>query len=254
MIAISRIKTLVYSGLMVALVFVTTFSIKVPVPFTQGYIHMGDSMIFVASILFGWKVGALAGGVGSMLADIVGGYAGWAVPTLIIKSVMGIIVALVAAEYKKKKTAKGIISLLSMGAWVAFGVTLNTILKSVLADSTNAQKLAGQLELSTVQELQSTAGSVSTGIIIGISLIPVCMFLLWLFLRRKDSTMVTFSHLLGMTVAGMWMVAGYYFAERIMFGNWLIPIFALPMNILQFVGGMIIAFIIVTGLRKRKAL
>ena len=39
-----------------------------------------------------------------------------------------------------------------------FGVTLNTILKSVLADSTNAQKLAGQLELSTVQELQSTAG------------------------------------------------------------------------------------------------
>ncbi|HQP57660.1 MAG TPA: ECF transporter S component [Petrotogaceae bacterium] len=78
--------------------------------------------------------------------------------------------------------------------------------------------------------------------------------MLWLFLRRKDSTMVTFSHLLGMTVAGMWMVAGYYFAERIMFGNWLIPIFALPMNILQFVGGMIIAFIIVIGLRKRKAL
>ncbi|HQP57661.1 MAG TPA: ECF transporter S component [Petrotogaceae bacterium] len=136
-------KTLVYSGLMVALVFVTTFSIKVPVPFTQGYIHMGDSMIFVASILFGWKVGALAGGVGSMLADIVGGYAGWAVPTLIIKSVMGIIVALVAAEYKKKKTAKGIISLLSMGAWVIFGITLNAVLNSVLADSTSAQKLAG---------------------------------------------------------------------------------------------------------------
>ena len=82
-------------------------------------------MIFVASILFGWKVMVLLQVEWDQcFADIVGGYAGWAVPTLIIKSVMGIIVALVAAEYKKKKTAKGIISLLSMGAWVALELLL----------------------------------------------------------------------------------------------------------------------------------
>ena len=42
-----------------------------PVPFTRGYIHLGDSMIFIAAILFGWRVGALAGGLGSALADVV---------------------------------------------------------------------------------------------------------------------------------------------------------------------------------------
>ena len=52
------IRKLTLGGLMIALVFVTTFSIKIPVPFTQGYIHGGDSMIFVAAILLGWKYGA----------------------------------------------------------------------------------------------------------------------------------------------------------------------------------------------------
>ncbi len=74
---------------MVALIFVLTFAIKVPVPFTRGYIHLGDSMIFIAAILFGWRVGALAGGLGSALADVVGGYAFWAIPTFIIKGIMG---------------------------------------------------------------------------------------------------------------------------------------------------------------------
>lgn len=88
---------------MVALIFVLTFAIKVPVPFTRGYIHLGDSMIFIAAILFGWRVGALAGGLGSALADVVGGYAFWAIPTFIIKGIMGgALVGLISDTYRKK--------------------------------------------------------------------------------------------------------------------------------------------------------
>ncbi|HHY59617.1 MAG TPA: ECF transporter S component, partial [Clostridia bacterium] len=77
-------RSLTYGSLMMALVFIATYSVRIPIPFTQGYIHPGDSMIFIAALLFGWRFGALVGGFGSALADILGGYAHWAFPTLVI--------------------------------------------------------------------------------------------------------------------------------------------------------------------------
>ena len=41
--------------------------------------------------MLGGKRGAVAGGVGAALADIVSGYAVWAVPTLICKAVMALV-------------------------------------------------------------------------------------------------------------------------------------------------------------------
>jgi len=43
-------------------------------------------------------------------------------------------------------------------------------------------------------------------------------------------------------------VAGYYIAEVIMYGNWLIPLVAIPMNILQFAVGAVIATALATAL------
>ncbi|WP_250160173.1 ECF transporter S component [Caloranaerobacter azorensis] len=87
----NSVKKLTYGGLMIALVFVATAIIpQIPIPFTEGYIHAGDSMIFVAAILLGWKYGAIAGGLGSSLADLYLGYTHWVVPTLIIKGIMGL--------------------------------------------------------------------------------------------------------------------------------------------------------------------
>ena len=51
--------------------------------------NLGDSMIFVTAIVFGRKYGLAAGGLGSALADILGGYATWAPWTLVIKGIEG---------------------------------------------------------------------------------------------------------------------------------------------------------------------
>lgn len=48
----------------------------VPSP-TGGYTHVGDTVIFMAALLFGYKVGALAGVVGSVVADFYLGYPRW---------------------------------------------------------------------------------------------------------------------------------------------------------------------------------
>ncbi|MFQ6064870.1 MAG: ECF transporter S component [Candidatus Bathyarchaeia archaeon] len=79
------------SGVMAALVFITTMMIRVPVPATQGYINIGDCMIFVSALLFGPLVGGFAGGVGSALADLVG-YPSYTLYTLVIKGIEGLIV------------------------------------------------------------------------------------------------------------------------------------------------------------------
>ena len=57
-------------ALMIALIFVCTFTIKLPNPATGGYTHMGDCMAFLAVLVLGKKDGALAAGLGAALSDL----------------------------------------------------------------------------------------------------------------------------------------------------------------------------------------
>ena len=43
----NKTKLIVLNGLMVAFVCVATMVIQIPVPMTQGYVNIGDSIIFV---------------------------------------------------------------------------------------------------------------------------------------------------------------------------------------------------------------
>jgi uncharacterized membrane protein len=84
-----NVRILTYSAVSAALVFVATFLLKIPVPVIQGYVHLGDSMIYVSSYLLG-PIAAIASAVGSALSDLLGGYAIYAPGTLIIKGLMGL--------------------------------------------------------------------------------------------------------------------------------------------------------------------
>lgn len=68
---------------------VATMVVQIPIPL--GYAHLGDSVILISAYFFGPVVGALAGGIGSAMADILTGYAIWALPTLLIKTIMPVI-------------------------------------------------------------------------------------------------------------------------------------------------------------------
>ena len=79
-----KTNKLVLTALMVCLVLLATYIIKIPSPFTQGYVHLGDTMIFLSVLLLGKKGGAAAAGLGSALADLLGGYAAYAPWTFLI--------------------------------------------------------------------------------------------------------------------------------------------------------------------------
>ncbi len=68
-----KIKTIVLSGILAALVFVVTSFTVVRVPFVyirEAYFHAGDSMIYLSALVLGGPVAALISGFGSFLANL----------------------------------------------------------------------------------------------------------------------------------------------------------------------------------------
>ncbi|MGH2436917.1 MAG: ECF transporter S component, partial [bacterium] len=91
-----RTRELTVLALLIALTTAATMVIRIPVPATQGYLNLGDSMVYVSALLFGPLAGLVAGGIGSALADWLGGYAQFALYTLVIKGLEGLLVGLIA--------------------------------------------------------------------------------------------------------------------------------------------------------------
>ena len=81
-----------------ALVCVATLIFPIPIPATSGYFNFGETVIYIAALVFGPFVGAVAGGVGAAVADMLIGFSFFAPGTLVIKSLEG---AIVGFLYKK---------------------------------------------------------------------------------------------------------------------------------------------------------
>ena len=88
------------AAIMATLVCVTTMLIQVPIPATKGFFNIGDAMIMVAAFIFGPVVGAIAGGLGSSLADLLGGWYIWVLPTMIIKGVEGLLTGYIFLKFR----------------------------------------------------------------------------------------------------------------------------------------------------------
>lgn len=118
----NKVQELTILALLIALVAVCTMMIKIPTISTEGYIHLGDSMIFLSAIMFGKKKGAIAAGIGSAMADLLLGYIHWVIPTLIIKALMGYGVGLIAdVESDNIINLKNSLALLFGASWMVFG-------------------------------------------------------------------------------------------------------------------------------------
>ena len=95
---------LIMTSMLVALVFLSTFflNIKLPISVNGGLVHLGTAMLFIASILFGPKKGALAGAIGMGLFDLVGGWLLWAPITIVARGLQGFIVGKIAWSKGRK--------------------------------------------------------------------------------------------------------------------------------------------------------
>lgn len=96
-------KKVVMAALFAALACVATMSIRIPTPGTGGYIHPGDAIVILSGVLLGPVYGFLAAGIGSAMADLLGGYFLYVPITLIIKGLIALISGII---YRKIGTTK----------------------------------------------------------------------------------------------------------------------------------------------------
>lgn len=68
------VKKLVTAALFAALICVFTMSIRIPTPGTGGYIHPGDAVVILSGIFLDPVTAFLAAGIGSCMADLLGGF------------------------------------------------------------------------------------------------------------------------------------------------------------------------------------
>jgi uncharacterized membrane protein len=223
---------------MTAFVFVTTSIIKIPIPFTNGYIHAGDMSIFIGAILLGPTYGAILAGLGSAMADFFGGYAQWVLPTLVVKGIMGYLVGAIAHSRIKGKSLAAVLAIL----WIAAMAGLSYIISQTSMD----------VIVQSVEEVSDAAAGAALVadfnhqlLVIGI-LVPALAAVM-VFLSRRFGVKPV--EIIGMMLGGIWMVTGYYFAAGIMYGSMIAAIFSIPWNIVQFIGGGILSFIMLNALK-----
>ena len=90
----------VYSAIFAALICVATWVIYVPLP-SGGYAHLGDGLVLLAGFCLPLPYAALAAGVGSMIADLLAGFAIYAPATFIIKALCAAAACLLFKAFKK---------------------------------------------------------------------------------------------------------------------------------------------------------
>jgi len=190
-----RTRELALSGVMTALVFVVTRAFVLPIPQTKGFFNLGEAGVYASALLFGPLVGALAGGVGSALADLSLGYAQYAPFTLVIKGLEGAVVGLVART-------------VSPGVW-RFGLGAGAIAAAVLLAS------------------EALAVRVAAAVLLGVAAGGL------LLLRSEGGSRVA-AKVFGMMAGGLIMVAGYFVTQAYLLGLGALPALAeVPYNLVQ---------------------
>ena len=151
----SRVRLLVMTGLFAALGYAATSVLKVPSPI-GGYMNLGDTVVLLGAYLLGPVYGAVAGGVGPALADLLGGYPIYVPGTLVIKALMGILAGLLYRKIGRVGVVGVLVcgfaaeAVMVVGYWLYDGVLVGSLLGSAAGIPSNLIQAAFGLVASTV--------------------------------------------------------------------------------------------------------
>ena len=142
-----QLKYTVLTALFAAMIYVITAFVKIPT--LQGYIHIGDGLIFLAASLLPTPYAMAAGAVGAGMSDYLSGYALWVLPTVIIKAAMASVITSKKDTLINKRNLIAIIPAAAInivGYFVASCILYGNIAAALSAVPTNfLQSLASAL-------------------------------------------------------------------------------------------------------------
>lgn len=109
---------LAHGGLLAALIALLTAYVRIPMPMRAGYAHLGDAGIALAGLFLG-PYAAIPAAIGSALADVLAGWASYALFTAVIKCVMGFVLGKYLVI--KKFSLRNLLALLLAAAFMVAG-------------------------------------------------------------------------------------------------------------------------------------
>ena len=130
-------------GLMTALTAVFTILIRIPIAPTRGYLNMGDVAVFFSALAFGPWTAFITGGLGTALADILGGYAQWAPVTFFAHGLQGFFAGLFFLALKKGEENRIQASTLENSETKAGGLKTSRLFFLILGFLTGALAMIG---------------------------------------------------------------------------------------------------------------
>lgn len=220
---------LAVTAVFTALVCVVTMIFSIYVPDTEGFFNIGESVVFLSALLFGSFVGSFAGGVGSMLADLLLGYSHYAPATLVIKACEGAVVGVL-----KKRNPK----LSSRLHWKFFPVVLGVI-AGFLLSWVGTARYSGEVQLTLGTSSFVLYVPVEFWLFLGV--ITTLSIATVGFLADPEFAWTVFSVITG----GFVMVLGYFLYQRFLIGPLfnieVVAIAEIPVNIGQMIIGTIVA-------------
>jgi uncharacterized membrane protein len=247
-------EQLVKTALMIALTTILTM-LAMPVPFTNGYIHLGVSRVFVGVILLGWKYGAVAAAIGPALADVFLGFAQWAPFTLVIKGCMALIMGLIIEKCIGPRGI-AISAVITAAIWCGFNFAVRAFVgyQAEHSGSAISSEAVANGEIASPSEFGDFIAAAESKLMLAALLIPVILIVLVIVLRATKKFLVTPGQLIGMCAAGFFMVFGYYICGGLLIGGgaaaYAMSAFSIPANILQFTAGLVLATLLAAALSK----
>ncbi len=246
-------KSISLTAVFTALTCTLTMVFMVYVPATKGYFNVSEIMVYMSALLLGPFIGAFVSGVGTMLADLLGGYYYFAPATLLIKALEALTAGWLGSRSPFKKPRSWRIFTIITAITVGFAIFF-----------------VGTTYLSGYVETYLGFSGPYLGQIGGITISFTLPDVFWGGLASVSFILITVSGLkadsrLGWTVAsllvaGSEMITGYFIYENFILGQILFPeagvIYALgevPINIGQMSIGIIASIPLVKGVKRALA-
>ena len=254
-----KMREIALTAAFMAMVFLSTSLFYIALVSSTGFFNIGEAFIYLAALIGGPIVGALAGGIGAAMADMILGYGVFAPGTLIFKGMEGFAVGFLYQRGRKISQKIRYFILITITLFLlAFSLFVTTpwlqraLLNPLLAEDIQGSSIIQgafiifgfSLEKGiTQQELAFEFPGILI-VLVALLLIAVIWFV---ELRMGEKGQMVLSCLL----AGPIIVVGYFLYEIFFLS---VPlggaISEIPFNIAQVVFGILIAVPIVSYLRE----
>lgn len=242
-----NLREIVLSSIFTGIVFVFTVIFTIATPATRGFFNVGEAGVYLSAIIGGPIVGAIAGGLGSALADIFLGYTWYAPGTFVIKALEGFIVGwlfrVITKVSRRDRVIMGVSVSIVMFVVLVYhgckGITVELILPKVI------YKLYLPMEIVVIISKVIYKLYLPMEIVVIIA-VAISLCLIYTGIKGDISSLMAFACLLG----GIEMVIGYFLYEALFLGYGLVAIVEVPVNIGQAVIGTGIAIPVIKTLEE----